>query len=411
MNRLITALTLLFTATSFASNGTHGSSASAAATGLGGVSQALYTTETEALFRNPALLSSGVKETMKPRVEVTLAYAKHNSQGASASGSTTLPDYTPSNDSAHIFPMVAAGMKITEELAAGLGLVSVGGSSIDYTGNSSLTEQKGEQFTYRLTPAVAYTIGDLSLGVGLVVGYSTLALNSNAGSGQTTTPAQSKVGLGGILGATYTPMENFRVGASFLTKSKFSFTSVFDLQVLTGVPDGNLNDITFEEPSEVALGVAYTMGELTMGIDYRRIFWSGAQGFQHLGWADQGVIHAGAQYRMAALTLRGGIVYGKSPIEDRAGINGDVNREFQGVTVLEGPTAQANLIGFTAITEWEVDLGAGYQISENLSVDFSIAYCPTKTVTQSGNTTGVGDFVSSSKANEWAVLGGMNLTL
>lgn len=417
MKFIASTLVVILSSFAFGSNGTHSTGASAAASAMGGTSQGNYTSETEALFRNPALLSNNTKEVMKPKVEVTAAFVKHNSQGSSVNGSTTLPAYVGSADNVHVLPNLAAGMRITEELAAGLGIVSVGGSTIDYTGNNMMSEQKGEQFTYRITPALSYRIVDtLQFGAGLNIGYSSLQINNSvplAALAQSKTETKSAWGVGGIFGLSFMPVPDLRLGTSFVTKSKFTFKGVYDLSILGGTPSGTLNDINFQEPSEYAIGGSYTIGNLLLALDYRWIMWSSADGYSHLGWNDQNVFHLGAQYKMDNLSIRGGIVWAKSPIRETTGINGDVTSDFQGVTVLNGLVAQSNVGGFTGINEWEFDVGAGYQFTEMFSADLAIVYCPTTTITQSGtlNSVAAGGFATSSKANEWAIIAGLNVQL
>lgn len=390
-----------------AANGDHATSASGAAAGMGGTAVGNYTTETEALFRNPANLGTGLKETFAPRLEISASVGKHNSQGAQSIGSSTLPAYTASKDPLTVLPNLVVGMKITEHLNAALGIVSLGGSTIDYSGTGTLSDQKGEQLLYRMTPALAYEVTDwLNLGAGMVVGYTGLALNSS-GSTRSMTTAW---GLGGIFGATIEATENLRFGASVLTKTKFGFDNLFDLSSMTtsAAATGTLNHVDFQEPAEYSLGVAYDMDNVRLAMDYRFINWHAAMGYRELGWVDQNVIALGVQYKMEALTLRAGAVYGKSPIRDKSGTVGDNASTFQGVPTTEGGVDIANVTGFTAITEWEFDVGTSYQFTPSLSGDFALTYSPSKTVTSSGTSATVGDYIVSSKASEWFVIAGVN---
>ena len=401
----------LLSLSAWASHGTHSTGASGAASAMGGTGQANYTTETEALFRNPALLSTNVKEAFKPRLEISSAFAKHNSQGAQALGAAplTLPAYTGSKDGVNVLPNIAAGMKITDELGVALGIVGLGGSAVDYAGTGQLSDQKSEQLMYRMTPAASYKILDnLSVGAGLVVGYSRLALNSN----NSTNPSKSATALGGIFGVSYSPVQNLRLGASYVTKTKFGFDSLYDLEALTGTPDNTLNHVDFQEPAEFGIGVSYEVGNLTVAADYRRIGWSSALGYSDLGWADQGIIALGGQYKMDKLSLRLGFNYGKSPFGDVTGTSGDVTQNFQGVSAIKSLVDIANYSGFTAMTELEFDGGVGYQFTDALSADLALVYTPTKTVTADGNSVNTGGaYIVSSKANEWAIVAGVNYQL
>jgi len=396
----------LFGTTVLGSNGDHATSASGAAAGMGGTAMANYTTETEALFRNPSLLGSTLKETFQPRLEFSASIGKHTSEGAMDVGTGTLPAYTASKDKVTFLPNIAAGMKVTEELSAGLGIVALGGSTVDYSGTGQLSDQKAEQFMYRLTPALSYKLADnFRLGAGLVVGYTSLALNSSG----STRPSSTSIGAGGIFGAFYTPFENFHLGASVLTKSKYSFKDLFDVSSLTTIAtaSGTLNTIEFQHPAEYALGVAYDLDNLRLALDYRFIAWSTAMGYRELGWRDQNVLALGVQYKMDSLTLRTGAVYGRSPIVDRTGVDGDAVGDFQGTAVTQGGVDIANVSGFTTIIEWEFDFGASYQFTPSLSADLALTLSPAKTVTVSGSSS-AGPYIVSSKASEWYVVTGVN---
>lgn len=420
IKHLVLIVAAFSSAASFAANGTHSAAASGAASGMAGTAVANYTTETEALFRNPALLSTDTKELLKPRLEFSIMAAKHNSQGeasnAATGGTGTLTGtYTGSKDSLNFLPNIAVGMRIIDELSAGLGIIALGGSAIDYTGNASLSEQKSEQLMYRMTPALAYRIlPNLSVGAGLIVGYSSLSLNgvSPLGGAQSKRDAKTAWGVGGSFGASYSPVENLLFGAAYVTKTKFGFDGIYDLSSLSATTTGTLNRIEFQEPAELAFGVSYKFTHLVLAFDYRLIGWSSALGYSNLGWKDQSVFALGAQYNCAEWAFRAGVNYGKSPIRDNQGIDGDQTQDFQGVSVSKGGVDIANVSGFTAITEWEFDLGGSYKFSEALSVDMALQYVPSNTVTNSGTFgTGTAPYAVSSKANEWAVVAGVNYQL
>jgi len=408
-------LTLFFSLTNpsaFAANGTHASSASGAAAGMGGTATANYTTETEALFRNPAMLGTGSKETFKPRLEVSASIGKHLSQGALDQGTGTLPAYTSSKDPLTVLPNLVMGMKLAEGLNAGLGIVSLGGSTVDYSGTGVLSDQKGEQVLYRVIPALSYQIGDsVSVGAGLMAGMAGLSLNSSG----STRPRATSWGLGGIFGATFKATEDLRFGIAMNTRTKFGFDNLFDLSSMstTAAATGTLNHVDFQEPLEYTLGTAYDItNDFRFAMDYRFIEWAGAMGYKELGWVNQHVFAFGVQYHMEALTLRAGAVYGRSPIRDKSGTNGDNATQFQGTATSEGGTDIANVSGFTAITDWEFDIGSSYQFTPSFSADLAFTYSPQRTVTAKGTSAafaaGTGTYEVSSKASEWFVIAGMN---
>lgn len=409
----------LFGQVAQAANGTHSTGATAAASAMGGTAVSNYQGETEALFRNPAMVGKNSGAVMSPRLEISSAFAKHSSQAAVSVGSSTLPAYTQSKDSVNPLPNIAAGMKITDSVAVALGIVGVGGSTVDFTGDASLSEQKSEQALYRFVPAVSVVpVEGLRLGAGLIVGYSSIGLNysvpllSIAQSGR---PPRDAWAAGGIFGATYSPVDKLNIGATFLTKTKFTFTELYNVTLLSSAPDVNaMNTVVIAEPQEFALGVSYDFDPIVFAVDFRHIAWASAEGYSHLGWASQNVISVGLQYRMEKLALRTGVNYGKSPIRDASGVNGDNTHDFQGTTVSDGLTQISNVTGFTATTELELQVGAGYQFDESLSADLAFALSPAKTITQSGTITNPATatpndpYIVSSKASEWVIVAGVN---
>ncbi len=398
-----------------ASNGTHNSSLSPAAAGMAGVSVGGFVSETESLFRNPALVGDRLTATGKPDAELSAVFGKHNSQGALSNGTADLPSYEKSKDSLMVLPNAAVAVKITDNVAAGLGWVTYGGSTLDYTGITSLSEQKSDQQLFRLLPAVAATpVDGVKLGAALVVGYSTVKINSGfQGAPQDTLGVKSAWGMGGLFGVNVTPTKGVHLGATYLTRTQFKFKEVFNVSQLGPAPTTTLNDVTIHEPAEWAAGIAYEVDDWTLFFDFRRIGWANASTYSELGWQNQSVFAVGAQYKSGLWTFRAGVNYGKSPIQNATDISGDDMYDFQGTTVLKGAVTEMNLIGFTAITEWEGDIGAGYRVTDQLSVDFAFNYVPSKTITQSGTMTLVAGsppapFIVSSKASEWGVVAGVS---
>jgi long-chain fatty acid transport protein len=138
------------------------------------------------------------------------------------------------------------------------------------------------------------------------------------------------------------------VGVAYGTASKLPFEG-------TTTVDGQLEYDTsvknFAWAQDVGVGVAVRpIADLLLAVDYRRVFWSGAvgtvtfenvakgqvpQGYERLdmpfrmGWADQNVIAAGAQYDIVHLVaVRAGYNYGSNPVD-----GGGVNPLFPAVAV------------------------------------------------------------------------------
>nr|MCH9740751.1 hypothetical protein [Campylobacterota bacterium] len=111
-------------------------------------------------------------------------------------------------------------------------------------------------------------------------------------------------------------------------------------------------------------------------LDYRKILWSSADGYDAFGWEDQDVFALGLAYQMDSLTLRGGYNHSDSPL-------GDGN--FEGATVSGVPfpassIAFFNVMGFPAISGKHFTVGLGYDISKNVGFDVAYVFSPEETL-------------------------------
>ncbi len=147
----------------------------------------------------------------------------------------------------------------------------------------------------------------------------------------------------------------------------------------------NLDDLTLEQPYEIALGFSYDVTKkMTVTADYRYIAWSQSVGYGDFGWEDQHVFALGAQYKAKHFTLRAGYNYANSPIKDATGEFGSLLTDVQGHYVFDQALSMLNLVGFPAISTTHFTAGLGYAFSEDIDFDFAIVYSPESTVSRSG---------------------------
>ena len=149
----------------------------------------------------------------------------------------------------------------------------------------------------------------------------------------------------------------------------------------------NLNDLTMEQPWEVAIGFGYELtDQVTITGDYRYIAWGLAEGYKDFGWENQSVYAMGFEFRPnKQFRFRGGYNYADSPIKNKSGEIGSLLTDIQGSYVFDQAISMLNLTGFPAIATTHFTLGAGYDFTENLTVDGAFMYSPETEVTRSGS--------------------------
>lgn len=149
-------------------------------------------------------------------------------------------------------------------------------------------------------------------------------------------------------------------------------------------PD-NLDDLTLEQPWEIALGFGYDITKkISFTFDYRYIAWGQAEGYKDFGWENQNVYAFGMEFRGKKLSLRAGYNYAPSPIPSVTGEQGELLTNFQGKLVFDQALSMLNMVGFPAIATTHFSAGAGYAWSEDLDLDFAVVYAPEVESSRSG---------------------------
>ena len=149
----------------------------------------------------------------------------------------------------------------------------------------------------------------------------------------------------------------------------------------------NLNDLVMEQPWEVAIGFGYELTDkVTVTGDYRYIAWGLAEGYKDFGWENQSVYALGFEFRPnKQFRFRGGYNYADSPIKNVSGEMGSLLTDVQGTYVFDQAISMLNMVGFPAIATTHFTLGAGYDFSENLTIDAAFMYSPETETSRSGS--------------------------
>jgi len=154
---------------------------------------------------------------------------------------------------------------------------------------------------------------------------------------------------------------------------------------LTATDPSNLDDLTLEQPWEIAVGFAYDVTpKMTVTADYRYIDWASTEGYGNFGWDSQHVFAIGAEYRAKNYSVRFGYNYANAPINDVTGEFGSLLTDVQGKYVFDQALSMLNMVGFPAIATTHFTAGLGYALTEDIDLDFAFMYSPENTVTRSG---------------------------
>jgi len=155
---------------------------------------------------------------------------------------------------------------------------------------------------------------------------------------------------------------------------------------LAATNPNNLDDLTMEQPWEVAIGFGYELSDqVTITGDYRYIAWGQAEGYKDFGWENQSVYAMGFEFRPnKQFRFRGGYNYADSPLKAVSNEYGALLTDIQGSYVFDQAISMLNMVGFPAIATTHFTLGAGYDFTENLTIDGAFMYSPETEVTRSG---------------------------
>jgi len=243
------------------------------------------------------------------------------------------------DDSAFVIPSISAsfGCCQGENGFFGLGLYGTSGMGVDYspgTGLGSMTEVS----VAKMTATYAYKFNDsgLSIGAGPIFVLSRLRTNMDPDGPDPTLPPSSgewdtAYGAGAIIGVNQ-HLGRFTVGGSYMSEQ---FMTEFDEYSV-------LMPKSFNLPQQLTVGAAFNvLDNLELALDYRWIGWGELDTLgDQWRWDNQNIVKAGVTWGVSdALTLRGGISYGKSPIDE--------------------DTAMGNAL-FPAIMETHLACGASY---------------------------------------------------
>lgn len=340
---------------------------------------------TDSVFRNPAWIvdmqgfnaSFGATAFM-PNVKAKVGPMSMAGNGQEA---TSKADFS-------VIPTVSHSDHINEDLSYGIGMFGVSGMGADYRNEDpqkGLANMRTSLQYMRFVPSLSYKIDDFRIGAGLSLAYGALSMSAltpnnpmdpTQGYAQRGGGVSEDYGVGGQIGIGYHAMPGLTLGAYYQTQINTKYEDLFDFN-----NDGVYDDLKLSQPAEAGVGIGYSDDSYgyTISLDYRRIFWSDADGYDAFQWDDQDVIALGGSYQVNCdLTLRAGYNYAKSPLSDKT---------FKPATVSGVPfqafnIAYFNTLGFPAYTESHITAGLSYELSNTTGFDLAYVYAPKVTESQ-----------------------------
>lgn len=278
------------------------------------------------------------------------------------------------DDSMFVIPSISSsfGCCHGENGFFGIGVYGTSGMGVDYDlgrigggGFPPVTTQNvGDKMTElsvaKMTATYAFRAGDsgFSMGAGPILVLSRLRTDMFNGAGFESGDWDTAYGLGAIVGVNQ-KFGRFSVGGSYMSEQYMS-----DFDEYSGLLADSLN-----MPQQLTVGAAWNvLDNVELVLDYRWTGWDELDTLgDQFGWKNQHIVKAGVTWGVSeALTLRSGISYGESPIDE--------------------DTAFSNAL-FPAIMETHAAIGASYAW-EQWAVHLAYIHAFENEITANGNDTG-----------------------
>ena len=314
--------------------------------------------------RNPAGLA-GMQTQVMASSDLLFSTATLDSAGALA-----LPDATKQEDDRVTVIPQMAGVLNRGPHSFGFGIFATHGGSVHHddprTTVGAASGNKDRKFDYsvvKLMPSYAMTINEQwSVGLTMHVAYGQFAadLLTSAGVAEADFSNDTAWGIG-IAGGLLYRSERWRFGLAVTSPTWYESFDKYD--DLLKAPSNN--------PFTSQVGVAFDVNpRWTTMVDYRYLAWDEqSSSGDHpdtggFGWDAQHIVKIASRYQINdRLTIRGGLSYGNSVLDD-------------GVVF-------ANAF-WPTVNRWHIGAGANWLINTRWRLDTALLYVPSDSITESG---------------------------
>jgi long-chain fatty acid transport protein len=358
----------------FATNGDLLIGVGAVSRSMGGIGIAVPTGADGVIFSNPALMTYYDKTIFSFGGTLFMPHTKAYEKCTTPNG--VVEDSRTSDAKYYAIPSIGIIYPLNKKLFFGISAYGISGMGVDYR-NTNIDCGSGEgcytnfQFM-EVAPSIAYKFNSqLSIGLGLDLTYGGLDLGNGL---------SSDYGIGAQLGLAWKVNEIVNLGLAIKSPVKMTYSRVMDFN-----NDGTLDDMDLEQPLQIGAGIGLKpLEKLQIGMDIQWVNWSDAKGYKDFDWNDQWIFKIGGQYNITKkLVIRAGYNYGKSPID---GHTLTITNQ-QALGIMECSECM-RIIGFPAIVEHHISVGAGYQITDKLHIDVSYMHAFENSVESTSTTTG-----------------------
>ena len=271
-----------------------------------------------------------------------------------------------------MIPAVALSSKIGDNFYIGAGMWGTAGMGTDFRGENTLFNMETTLQLMQFAVPLAYKTGGFSIGIAPIVEYGSLDIHYTMGT-SVVSPGQSQdFGFGASVGATYEFENGFTIGAVYKSEIKLDYKDVLTTATAPFSPIPGFPSIgdKLEQPSEYGIGIGYTFGPHSIALDWKRINWSSAEGYEQFGWDDQNVFAVGYQYDAGTWSFRMGYNHADNPLTIYNGSGSDV---------AGAALNMFNLLGFPATAQDHFTVGGTYIFSDKFSMDLTAVYAPKET--------------------------------
>ncbi len=392
-NLLATAITTLFIApAAFATNGTNMTGVGAQSVALGGTGVAAYY-GAENVIINPAIIGKGTGTEFT--FGGTLFKPAVSNNGLSTGNGAQTTAFQNSSADTNVIPSIALSSRINNNLSFGIGAFGTSGMGVDY--NSALVG--GDKFKaqtslqiMRFVPTLAYNTTNMGVGASAIVQYGALDINydktnSGFGGNGVGTGMASDLGYGFSLGGYYDVNKQLTLAASYTSAINMKYKNQLST---AGNGFGLTMGDNLEQPAEIKLGAAYSMGNIMLTGDFKQIRWGDAKGYKDFGWKDQNVIALGLKYSGKGYWVGAGYNKGDNPIQAQNGTASADSAKYN----------MFNNVFFPATTEQHFSVGGGYDLTKNVSLEGAMMYAPEVSTTV--DTTQLGTSTNTTKHSQTA---------
>lgn len=352
---------------------------------MGGVGIAMPQDSVTAIFQNPAALGAcpcGAQSEsifgatlFDPTVSARITMPTANGPMTMKGDSSGQP---------YVIPAIGVTMSLDDAWRIGVGAYGVSGMGVDYRnkgwdldGNPA-NGYEGDLYSQlevmKFAGMASYQMSeDISLGASLNGSYN----NLDFGQG-----SSHNYSFGGQFGALWKINESVSLGANYRLAEEANYKMVFNFDEFMG--SLTQDDLKLESPASAGVGLAIQPAErLVVEFDVRYLDWANAKGYDDFDWDSQWVFALGVQHRTTdKLTLRAGFNYGESPVKEHNGWNPSGVTQVQGKSVPTFGYEMLRVVGFPAVVESHLTLGAGYQVTPDFSLHLGYMHAFENTVSE-----------------------------